>query len=110
MPVKVNLWPLGRVNSWAKNTNKARMAKIQASTEVACTVWRYSTAAGRQNRHTVREGSTLTQIYYHVHLEAMFQFYIYIVAALLILLIFRKLLLITFEHNVELYRTFFISI
>lgn len=40
MPVKVNLIPLGRVNSWATNTNKARMVKTQASTEVACTAWR----------------------------------------------------------------------
>lgn len=40
MPVKVNLWPLGSVKSWATNTNKARMAKTQARTEVAWMAWR----------------------------------------------------------------------
>lgn len=40
MPVKVNLWPFGRVKSWATNTNKARMAKMQESTAVAWIAWR----------------------------------------------------------------------
>lgn len=57
MPVKVNLWPLGKVNNWATNTNKARMAKTQASTDVAWIVWRYSAAAKRREkkRHQVTE-------------------------------------------------------
>lgn len=50
MPVKVNLWPLGKVNNWATNTNKARMAKTQASTDVAWIVWRYSAAAKRRKK------------------------------------------------------------
>lgn len=51
MPVKVNLWPLGSVNSWATNTNKARMEKTHASTEVAWIVWIYSATPQWQNRH-----------------------------------------------------------
>ena len=54
MPVKVNLWPLGSVNSWATNTNKARMEKTHASTEVAWIVWMYSESPQWQKqKHTV---------------------------------------------------------
>lgn len=42
MPEKANLFPLERVKSWPTNTKRPRMEKMQASTELACTAWRYS--------------------------------------------------------------------
>lgn len=95
MPVKVNLWPLGRVNSWATNTNKARIAKTQASTEVAWTVWRYSATAGRKTDTQSVKGR-------HEHRYKA----ICITTALITLLTFIKLLLVTYEHVVELYQQF----
>lgn len=47
MPVKMNLWPLGRVNSWATNTIRAKMVKTHARTEVASTTWRKSAVRQR---------------------------------------------------------------
>lgn len=57
-PVKENLWPLGSVKSWATNTHKAKMAKIQASTEVAWTAWKYSTTVGQHTHSQWRMNNT----------------------------------------------------
>lgn len=50
MPEKANLLPLARVKSWATNTKRPRMEKMHASTELACTAWRYSVGGDREQQ------------------------------------------------------------
>jgi len=58
-PERVNLLPLARVKSWATNTRMAMMEKTQASTELACTAWRYSAGGARE-----RERETCVTLHY----------------------------------------------
>lgn len=52
-PEMMNLCPFSRVKSWATNTKIPRMENIQASTELACTAWRYSVGGARES-HTMK--------------------------------------------------------